>query len=397
MHSLHNEVLRHKHIVLCGDNLNALSIIRSLGEVGLSPIVIVSEEGHIPLVSKSKFISTIHKITSIEDCINTLLKYGDENNKPFIYTSDDNHQSEIDKRFDTLNDKFYFFNGGEAGRITSLMNKAELCDLARTCGFRIPASEIVNRGTLPRIINYPVYTKTLLPYQAGWKRDAAIYYSPEDLSKAYEAMISKQFILQEYIPKKNEFEIHGFSINGGNEIFFSYYSLYFRMSSTSFGSYKYYQISSDEELKGKIRDMIRRAKYTGIFEVEFLVDKNDELVFLEINFRIPLSNYACTYGGHNLPYLWARSVLSDSISESDASPLYDRFTFMNEVSDFTESVIGKKISLLSWLKDFRKCDCLLLFHKNDIWPGLSFLFNRCLNSIKKRLHKTLAINNCNAM
>ena len=51
--------------------------------------------------------------------------------------------------------------------------------------------------------------------------------------------------------------------------------------------------------------MIKEIHYTGNFEVEFLVNNNDELVFLEINFRFPLSNYACTYGGINMPFLWA--------------------------------------------------------------------------------------------
>ena len=36
------EVKRHLHIVLCGDNINAVSILRSLGEVGLRPTVIMA-------------------------------------------------------------------------------------------------------------------------------------------------------------------------------------------------------------------------------------------------------------------------------------------------------------------------------------------------------------------
>ena len=49
------EVAAHKHIVLCGDNLNALSIIRSLGRVGIRPIVIVLQGNPIPLVGKSRY------------------------------------------------------------------------------------------------------------------------------------------------------------------------------------------------------------------------------------------------------------------------------------------------------------------------------------------------------
>ena len=174
------DIYLHKHIVLCGDNFNALSIIRSLGEVGIQPIVIVAQEGFVPLIAKSKFITVLHKTDSIEESFNTLLKYGDKDYKSFIYTSDDNHQSLLDKNYESLKDEFYFFHCGEAGRITQLMNKAVLCDLAEECGFRVPAREVVDRGVLPKSLRYPVYTKTLTPYQEGWKKDANVYYTPED-------------------------------------------------------------------------------------------------------------------------------------------------------------------------------------------------------------------------
>ncbi len=163
MSNSHEEVFLHKHIVLCGDNFNALSLIRSLGEAGIHPIVIVAQEGHVPLIEKSKFISVIHKTDSTEESFKVLLSYGDDNLKPFIYTSDDNHQSFLDENYDVLKDQFFFFNCGESGRVTHLMNKAVLCDLAEECGFHVPARELVDRGTLPHSIRYPVYTKTLTP------------------------------------------------------------------------------------------------------------------------------------------------------------------------------------------------------------------------------------------
>lgn len=384
MHS-QEEVYLHKHIVLCGDNFNALSIIRSLGEAGIKPIVIVAQEGFVPLIAKSRFVFVLRKTLSIEESYNTLLEYGDKNRKSFIYTSDDNHQSLLDKNYEFLKDYFFFFNCGESGRVTQLMNKATLCDLAEDCGFRVPMREVVDRGVLPINLRYPVYTKTLTPYQDGWKRDAGIYYSPIDLAEAYGHMVSKQFLLQEYIKKKDELEIHGFSINGGESIYFSFCSLYFRMSDTAFGFYKYYQLFQDDDLKERIIKIIQKARYTGIFEVEFLVDENEEKWFLEVNFRFPLSNYACTFGGDNLPFLWAQSMISGQIESTERVRKYERFTFMNEVSDFMTSVIGKELSFRKWYKDFRSCDCLVLYHKNDTSPFYFYIWNRLMRAVKKRI------------
>lgn len=384
MSSIQDNILLHKHIVLCADNGNALSLVRSLGEASISPIAIVVQEGHIPLIEHCKFVSTIHKTSSIEESFSILLEYGDESKKSFIYTSDDNHQSLLDKNYDILKDKFIFFNCGESGRVTHLMNKAILCDLAEDCGFNVPAREIVDRGTLPKVINYPVYTKTLTPYQVGWKIDAGIYNTPEELELAYEHMVSRQFLLQEYIKKKDELEIHGFSINEGKTVFFSFCSLYYRLSATTFGYYKYYRKFEDDDLKDKISRIIRAAKYSGIFEVEFLIDENNEKWFLEVNFRLPLSNYACTFGGENLPVLWAKSVLSSVIENDGELTKRSSFSFMNEVADFMASVVSKEISLRRWIKDLRHCDCLLLYHKNDTKPFYFYMINRLFSVIRKK-------------
>ena len=378
------DVYSHKHIVLGGDNLNTLSIIRSLGEVGFRPVAIIVQEGHLPIVNSCRFVGEYCPTRSIEGCIDALLRYADSDIKPFVYTCDDNHEKELDNHYDLLKDKFYFFNAGQTGRITYLMNKGVLCQLAKNHGFRTPKSEVVNRGELPVSLKYPVFTKTITPYSYGWKRDVGVYNSPEELTKAYQHMVSKQFLLQEFINKKNELEIHGFSIDGGRKVYLTYCSLYYRFKKTSFGYYKYFFPLKDDDLRDRISKMILDAHYSGVFEVEFLIDEKDRLVFLEINFRFALSNYACTYGGVNLPYAWAKATLSGDISNNVPRPSLERFSFMNEVSDFKSSVRTHRISLRTWLTELRKTDCLMLFHKNDPKPLFAYLFGEFKRIIIKK-------------
>ena len=45
-------------------------------------------------------------------------------------------------------------------------------------------------------------------------------------------------------------------------------------------------------LKDKIKQIIRKANYTGIFCVEGIIDKNDDLYFLEVNYRYSGWGYA---------------------------------------------------------------------------------------------------------
>ena len=50
-------------------------------------------------------------------------------------------------------------------------------------------------------------------------------------------------------------------------------------------------------MRQRITQLIRNIGYSGNFEIEFIEKAEGSLVFLEINFRHALSNYASTYGG----------------------------------------------------------------------------------------------------
>ena len=125
---------KHKHIVISGDTGNALGVVRSLGEAGIEPILIyLVEESHLPTLIKSKYLTIIHKIFSYDEAIQLLItQYGNEELKPFLYTCDDCVQSVVDNLYDSLIDKFYFFNSGSAERVNHLMDKHEISLIAES-------------------------------------------------------------------------------------------------------------------------------------------------------------------------------------------------------------------------------------------------------------------------
>ena len=303
--------MRKEYIILGGDNLNTLGIVKSLGEEGIHPIIILFREGHIKLVPHSRYAKQVFWVDSIEEGVALMYKYTSEDCRPFVYTTDDNTESYLDLHYDELIQHFHFYNAGEAGRITHLMDKKAICDLAEECGFNVPKGEAVSRGELPKNIKYPVISKTLNPYSPGWKKDVGIYYNGKELAEAYKGMISEKLCLQEYIDKKNELAIQGISINGGEIVLITYYSELLRYTKTSFGGVKRYHVLENDEFRNKIKAIISKTHYSGIFEIEFLVNQDDSLSFLEINFRSSAANYAMTYGNVNLPYLWSEMKISN--------------------------------------------------------------------------------------
>ncbi|MBR1835164.1 MAG: hypothetical protein IJ785_06630 [Bacteroidales bacterium] len=375
------EVKRHQHIVLCGDNINALSILRSLGEVGLRPTAILLDEGHIPLVSKCRYLGRLIQTKSFDESLQQLLAFADPQCPPFVYTSDDNHQSLIDLHYEELKRGFYFFNAGEAGRVTHFMDKNNICLAAKECGFAIAESEVLTPGQLPRHIHYPVITKTLNPYEDGWKRDVGIYHDPESLAKAYTQMVSKTLLVQEYIVKKNELSMQGFSIDAGRIVYLPFKRQYFRFTDSAYGSYCYYKTYQDDDLYNKIVALLRMIRFSGNFEIEFLEKPDGSLVFLEINFRHALSNYASTIGGVNLPYEWAKATLLHTVD--GLHPTKDYFTAINEFKDFNTFVKSGKIGLLPWLKDLVTADSYYLWNKHDPKPLFSFYLGKLTHKHRK--------------
>ena len=73
----------------------------------------------------------------------------------------------------------------------------------------------------------------------------------------------------------------------------------------------------DKVLTEKITKIIQGAHYSGPFCIEFLVGPDDNLYFLEVNFRHSGWGYAFTYGGFNLPVRWASATLDNEIILDD--------------------------------------------------------------------------------
>lgn len=382
------DIKQHKHIVVSGDTGNALGVIRSIAEGGIDPILIyLVEENHLPCLIKSKYLTVVHRVHSYEEAIDLLIaKYGNETENPFVYTCDDSVESIIDNRYDELKDKFYFFNAGEKGRINKLMNKHEICLVAEQCGCRIPKQEIVDTGVLPKTLRYPVITKTLMSIMGAWKDDVYICNNESELQEAYTKIQSPKLLLQEYICKKNELAVEGFSIDGGREVYIPYKVSYLRASEEGYGHYMYFEPFADKELLAQLKAIIKECQYTGCFEIEFLVDQEDKLWFLEVNFRYSFWNYAITFGGLNYPLAWAQSVLDNHITEPVDGALKPNFTALNEPGDYGQSVARKRISLWKWLKDVHNADMLYFWHPKDMKPAWSFWYYKFLRLFKKKLH-----------
>lgn len=363
-------IAAHKFIVFCADHYNPLGVIRSLGEEGIRPIVIVVARKPF-LVNHSKYISKCHVVQTMEEGLKVLMdNYGKEELKPFLYTCSDDIESFLDIHYDELYKSFYFFNGGCAGCINAVMNKEKMMSLAESCGLDVPKHKVVAVGCINHGLRYPIMTKSVDSLADNWKKNVFICRDESDLIGAYKNIEGDNIILQEYIEKKNELCLDGLCVNGGTELFIPLQTSYIRMTDKGYGNYMKLSEFKNNELLLQLRRLFSLTKFTGIFSVEFLVDKDDNLHFLEINFRNSTWSYAFTCCGANLPVIWAQSELNGRLNLDSFSLNRTECIAMAEIADFKDSVVHGNTGVLKWIKNFMTADCTFYFNKNDIKPAL---------------------------
>ncbi len=362
----------HIVIVFALEHYNPLGLIRSLGENGVNPVYIsVKRRG--PVACLSKYISTCYHVDSVEEGYRLLMEnYGNENLKPYVLFSDDKSVGFFDLHYEELKDKFIWYNAGAQGRINEFMDKDKILKIAKKHGFNVLDSHVVKVGEIPEGLVYPVITKDISPNSGSWKADVHICENEEELRNAYKEISSPVVQIQHFVDKKNEYAIEGFCINGGKEMFIGTTLTWKYLIKGYYSPYHDVFMLKDIEMRRKLQSMFEEIEFNGIFEVEFLIDKDDTYYFLEANFRASAWNYSSTVVGMPLSYLWVKSMDAGYIDPSDEKP-FEPFTDMSEVIDYGIRVEGGKVSLAEWLRDFKMAKNTYYYNEKDMVP-FEYLF-----------------------
>lgn len=358
----------HLFIVIGQEHYNPLGIIRSLGQSGIHP-VFIAIKGKSVVASKSKYISRCHFVDSPEEAYQVLLaEYSGRKEKPFVLTSDDDIQSLLDMGYEELKDQFILFNAGVSGRITQYMDKKAILDLAKKHGLNVLHTVVADRGVVPEDIKYPVITKSISPNIGGWKSDVHICYSARDLEEAYPHILSPKVLLQEFIEKKNEYCLDGFSVNRGKKVFLPIASTYNYLIRGYYSPYMTVHPVRDKRMSDALQAMLEEIGFEGIFSIEFLIGPDGVYYFSEINFRHSTWGYIASKLGMPLPRLWAEAMLSGEINGNWYRTIPEHYTAMVEPIDYGKRVEGGRMSQADWLMDFKQTDCPFYLDWDDPEP-----------------------------
>ncbi len=241
----------------------------------------------------------------------------------------------------------------------------------------MPAWEVVEKGAFPKTLCYPVITKSISSNEGGWKKDVFVCNNEEELDNAYKKITASRLLLEEYVQKKCEITLHGFSVNAGQQVFIPFYSEDYVFSRTGFGNFLTFQPVENPSLLDRTIKLIQTLKYSGLFGIDMTMDKTGELLFFEINLRSDARNYGVTAGGANLPLLWAQTTIGEALP-TDLS-LRKKFYVVDEIPD----IMRYKKNPWKWMSDLSRADVYLWYYKHDNAPIWRYFKSKMIKGAKK--------------
>lgn len=362
----------HLVIVFALEHYNPLNMIRAMGENGVYPVY-VSVKRRYEVATKSKYISKLYRVASVEDGYQLLMReYSDEvektGKKPYILFSDDKSVGYFDLHYDDWKDKFITYNAGHSGRINEFMDKYEIQQCAKRHGFNVLDSYVIGKDDkLPENLWYPIITKDISPNSGSWKGDVYICQDEKELREAIVKIESLQIMIQHFVDKQNEMALEGYTINHGTEMQIITEMKWKYLIQGYYSPYHDVKMFEDKEMEAKLLSMFAEIGFEGVFEVEFLIDKDGTYYFMETNFRASAWNPTCKFAGMPLPYLWIKGMENGRIDPADRKS-FEPFTSMSEVIDYGKRVEGGMCSIAEWLRDFKDAKCVYIYDKEDRGP-----------------------------
>ncbi len=355
-----------KAIVIGGDHHNTLGVIRGLGERGIMPDLVLVVPAEMTFVDASKYIAQKWKIDTDDEIVDFLIsKYKDEKEKPVVVCCSDSSSGVVDENADRLRQYFHLPGAKEQGRISKLMNKKEMADLAIEVGLNIPQTSYLSGAEQDlSSIKLPCIIKPIVS-RKGSKTEIAIcrlLAELEDYSKTHNLCNDQ---IQQFIDKNFEYQLIGCSTS--KEVIIPGVSKILRPCKGSNTSYLHYAPLEDGfcEIE-KCKEFVRRTGYHGLFSLEFLRDKKGQDYFMEINFRNDGNAICVTAAGMSLPYIWYLDCVGKEYTKEankEIIPVY----VMPDMAEL-KLLVTRQISLREYISDFQKTNRFMEYDKKDPKP-----------------------------
>ena len=373
-------VFKNKAIVLGTDHHNTLGIIRSLGEEGVFVCALILDT-QSAFVAHSKYLKEVSYCSSCaQEVLEALIsKYGNETEKPVLIPTCDTAALLIDSLKDKLEECFYIGGTCETLGLAHYMNKLNLGYLAKELGVSVPSmcvcdidcTSLIDGNAMSELlgekqIQFPVILKPLMSAGAS-KSSITVISDANDFEAKRASLPHGKYLIQEFVHIEKEYGVQGISLYAEKKVIVPGVVHKIRTSVNARGSTTYARLTENSGLidTQKLSQLVLATGYSGIFDIE-LMQSEDKIYLIEINFRNGAYGYAYTKLGYNLAFEWYRYCVSGEIKES---PLHagTELYLMNETADM-HNMKNHTVSPFRWLLQFMQAKVKLIWNIRDPKP-----------------------------
>ena len=369
---------KNKVIIIGGDHHNGLGLARILGMNGYDVYSVIISHHKKSWLQHSNYIKKTDVFPTYKDGLDFIQKeYKTVSNKIVLIPYSDGAALELDNRLNQLADCFVVPSiGNKTGQIATFMNKQKQYDFATKHNLKMAKSFTLNLDEkIETSIPFPCILKPIVSAE-GDKRDIVVCKNDDELKNAISTLKSKQYkriLLQEFIAY--DYEIDAFGCICRKTPFFNIVpTKTIRAYPPKKGTNSFSEIITDEHIVDKCKQIVfalQEIDFYGLYDIELFV-RDDEIWLNEINFRNSGDVYMAINQGFYYPLVWVNDALGYVNDSKLIHPSKKTFA-MTELADI-RNIFNGQVSLINWVKDFRKVNDFALIFRGDMKPFFYKLF-----------------------
>lgn len=381
-------------VIIIEGHVQGLSNTRSLGESGI-PVIVVDKNNCLARYSRycKKFFYCPDYISP--DFVDFLISLAEKENLQgwSLIPSNDHAVISISQNRSKLEKYFKIITPG-LEIITNIYDKSKLLHIAQEVNVHIPKTYFLESSrVIFDNIHYPVLTKGRygLSFYKATSKKVFFSTSAKEL-KRHLVEIEKSFQItetftQEYIPydgSNKTLSFTAFCING--EIKTHWVGKKVREHPIRFGTATLARSVECDELLEPSSKLIKALNYTGVCEVEFLLDPADsKYKLIEINARtwlwVGLSN-ACGVNFALMIYNYLNRLPIDFPKNYEVGVNW--VNYLTDIVFSFQSIIKGQLTIKQYINEFKGRTVNAIFSWKDILPGIMFLFLSIYIAIKRK-------------
>lgn len=372
-------------IVIGGNHINTLSVIRCLGKCHCDIHVLIHSEQPTSRISCANSRFSIGRTTIVKANEEEILRWLLENStcdKQIVFPCSDFAAYVIDKNYNLLV-PYYFLPGFDdhPGLVCVMMNKWQQKLFADRNNILMAESLLVsNLADVHCLDDKNIFPCIVKPNVSayGKKSDIRICSNKNELLNTVEHLLEigyEELLIQEYLEKTHEYDCQGFISNHRNVCEAYVAKKIFDLSGNTV-----YACFDNSELvlntNHAIIDALYEMGFRGVYDIEYIIS-DGQVYLLEINFRHSGAGFGLIKNGVYLPYLGCLSLcgLEQNISNYKLRIRPNRYLMDETVCFNHRKEFG--LGVLSWLLLCLKRCCFAKFDIRDL-RGTVFLYKEIL-------------------